>query len=991
MKRPLFLALLLSPVLLFGQGFSLGLNPSSMKWEQIDTDKVQVIYPAGMHSYAQRAANIIHMLYDSSYYALGDKKGKVSIILQNQTTVSNGFVTVSPFRSEFFTTPPQFNFLGAASWWDFLTIHEYRHVQQFLNAKRGITKISSVIFGQNGWGGASVLALPRWYFEGDATYFETAMTTGGRGRTPDFDKLYRSLLLDGKFYPYEKASATSIKDFVPNHYNLGYYMVTHVRNKFGDDAFTLATQDAANYKGIFYPFSRGLKRRIGLRTPQLYRETFTTLRNEWHTEQATIDLTASMQVNDETKLAFTSYTNPIFLDDNTLLAEKNGFRDIMQFVKIDLDRHEKRIYTPGRFTPFNSNLSVNKGKIVWAERAFDERWGNQDFSIIRTYDMEKKKRQTLKSRTKYFAPSYSPDGTKIAAVHIPETAQAALHILQDETGYLIGKVPNPEYYQIAFPAWIDNNNIVVALTHESKTAIAKINLESNEYTFIKNWTTEQLSYPYAWGNYIFFNSTRTGIDNIHAIDTQSGNEFQVTATLYGAKQVTVSPNGAKLAYSEFTSEGWDLKIADLDADAWQPVKSTYATEIDFIDPTLAYSNILDQVPENNFDTKKFNKANGLFNVHSWSPILLHPNYGGILYASNVLSTFGAAASYQYNVNEGNGRFSAGVIYGELYPVFRLGYSQSNRNRASLVYSETEVPTRDEDGNEVTAILPSLVSNNEWEEKDLSLEVLLPFNLSRGNHFANLEVSGTYHYLQVDDFTDNINYSIGNEVVRSESFNQVNSSFSALEFQVELSRFQRIAPRNVIPRWGQFLTVSYLQSFGSNLYKSDYLQVDGRLLFPGLLKTHGTSIRFGYRQEDASDIYKFRDDFFYARGYRALFGDEIWKTGFEYSLPLWLPDIALGPFLFIKRVKATAFYDLMSNRLNPVRFSELRELRRRSPEIEDAPLNSDPSQFSSIGADIRFDFRFIRMLDVDMGFRYSYLLDNPGDPHRFDLIIASLGF
>ncbi|MDW3195286.1 MAG: hypothetical protein R8G66_23120 [Cytophagales bacterium] len=977
MKRLLFLSLLLSPVLSFAQGFVLGLNPTSMKWDQIDTDKVQVIYPQGMDNHAQRAANIIHMLYDSSFYSLGDKQGKVSIILQNQTTVSNGFVTVSPFRSEFFTTPPQFNFLGAASWWDFLTIHEYRHVEQFLNAKRGITKINSIIFGQNGWGGASVLALPRWYFEGDATYYETALTTAGRGRTPDFDKLYRSLLLDGKFYNYEKASATSIKDFVPNHYNLGYYMVTHVRNKYGDDAFTQATQDAANYKGILYPFSRGLKRGIGLRTPQLYKETFSTLQKEWEIEKSTIEVTPSSRINASKKRAFTSYTNPVFLNDNLILVEKAGFQDIMQYVQIEMGGREKRIYTPGRFIPFNSNLSVGRNKIVWAEMAFDERWGNQDFSIIRTYDMESKKRKTLKTRTKYFAPTYSPDGTKIAAVQIPETAQSELHILQDETGYLIGKVPNPENYQISFPSWVDDQNVVVALTHQSKTAIAKINLESNEYTMVKNWTTEQLSYPYAWGDYIFFNSTVSGIDNVHAVNTETGAEYQVTSTLYGAKQVTVSPNGKKIAYSEFTSEGWNLQVADMDPGSWKAVQASYATEIDFIDPTLDYTNILDRVPEEKFEKKKFNKSSGFLNVHSWSPILLHPNYGGIVYASNVFSTFGAAASYQYNVNEEKGRFSAGVLYGELYPVLQFGYSTGDRQRATRIFEE------DLDRSRADSIRSLAFS--EWEEQDAFFAVRLPLNLSAGNHFANMEVKGAYHYLQIDDFTDVVPLFSG----RSVSYNQVSSNFSAIELSSEFSRFQRTARQNVIPRWGQLLTVTYEKTFGSELYQGEYFQVDGRLLFPGLLKTHGTALRFNYRQEDLRDTYKFRDNFFYARGYNAQLSDEVLRVGFDYSLPLWLPDIALGPFAFIQRVKATAFFDYMRTTVNDHPITSLRPLSRVSFE---GTFPGFSETFGSVGADIRFDFRFLRMLDVDMGFRYSYLLDDvTGEPHQFDLIIASLGF
>ena len=986
MKRLSFLTcLLLSHVFVFAQ-FGLGLNPSKMKWEQIDTDKVQVIFPQGMQSHAERAANIVHMLYDSSYYSLGDKGDKVSIILQNQTTLSNGFVTVSPFRSEFFTTPPQFSFLGAASWWDFLTIHEYRHIQQFQNAKRGITKLNSLIFGQNGWGGSTVLALPRWYLEGDAVFMETALTTGGRGRTPDFDKQYRSLMLDGKFYNYEKASAFSIKDFVPNHYSLGYYMTTHVRNKYGEDALTNAAQAATGYKGILYPFSRGLKKTTGLRTPQLYQETFSELKAEWEEEKAQLKLTPSTQINSANKTAFTSYTNPIFLDENTFLVEKSGFRDIMQFVKMDLQGNERRVYTPGRYSRLNANLSSVNNKVVWSELAFDERWGNQDYSVIKTYDLTSGKKRTLKRRTKYFAPVFSPDGSRIAAVHIPETAAVELHILQDETGHLVGKVPNPENYQISFPEWVDDNSLVVALTDEnSKTAIAKVDLETGTFSTLTAWTTDQLSYPYPSGDYVFFNSTRTGIDNIHVVDTRSGTEYQVTSTLYGAKQATASPNGEQLVYSEFTSMGWDIKVVDIDPALWLPIQQSYATEIDFFKPSLDYPSILDRVPKNDFDVKKYNKTNGLFQLHSWSPILTHPDYGGLIYLNNKMSTFGAAAFYEYNVNENEGRFGGAITYAEFYPVFRLGYTKTERSRTSLVYAEQEIRQVGED-----EIVPRFTSGNEWDEQDFSFEVLLPFNLSAGNHFADLEVKGEYHYLQVDNFTDNLTFFQNGQVAARETFNQVSSSFSALEFEADLSRFQRTAQRNVIPRWGQLITVSYLRSFGTERYESDYFQVDARFLFPGLLKTHGTALRFGYRQEDLSDTYKFRDEFFYARGYNAQLSDEIWRAGVEYSLPLWLPDIAVGPFLFIKRVKATAFFDHMQTTINPVRLSELRALTSRS--FEDQTLSFGSEDLSSVGADVRFDFRFLRLLDVDMGFRYSYLLDDQtGDPHQFNIIIANLGF
>ncbi len=123
--------------------YELGLNPSSLKWKQIKTDKVQVIFPHGLELSAQRVANLVHFLSDSTNISIGKTSGRVSIILQTQTTIPNGFVSLTPFRSEFFMTPPQFNFSGSTNWADLLTIHEYRHVKQALGSKKGVTKAVS--------------------------------------------------------------------------------------------------------------------------------------------------------------------------------------------------------------------------------------------------------------------------------------------------------------------------------------------------------------------------------------------------------------------------------------------------------------------------------------------------------------------------------------------------------------------------------------------------------------------------------------------------------------------------------------------------------------------------------------------------------------------------------------------------------------------------------------------------------------------------------
>src|SRR6185436_17429167 len=97
-------ALLLSYFLLFtfqvafGQRF--GGNPSSVKWKQINTDTLRVIYPEGLDSAAQRVANVTSTLQHNYTTGIGGKIKKVNIVLQKDVTVSNAFVQLGPYRSE---------------------------------------------------------------------------------------------------------------------------------------------------------------------------------------------------------------------------------------------------------------------------------------------------------------------------------------------------------------------------------------------------------------------------------------------------------------------------------------------------------------------------------------------------------------------------------------------------------------------------------------------------------------------------------------------------------------------------------------------------------------------------------------------------------------------------------------------------------------------------------------------------------------------------
>ncbi len=250
--RIVFLILFLLPIALSAQHF--GGNPPSLKWHQINTDTVRIIFPAGLETQGQRVANIVHYLNRNTRTSIGNRQQKVDIVLQNQTLESNGYVMLGPFRSEFYLSPPPSSLeLGSLKWEEQLALHEYRHVLQNMNFRQGISKVFSILGGQLGQAAVTNIAVPNWFWEGDAVTMETALSHQGRGRLPAFFDGFRGLTLDKRNYSYMKIRNGSYRDYIPDHYELGYLMSVYGRNHYGQTFWRDVTTDAVRFRGVFYP------------------------------------------------------------------------------------------------------------------------------------------------------------------------------------------------------------------------------------------------------------------------------------------------------------------------------------------------------------------------------------------------------------------------------------------------------------------------------------------------------------------------------------------------------------------------------------------------------------------------------------------------------------------------------------------------------------------------------------------------------------------
>src|SRR6516164_584873 len=130
--KPVLLIMVLCSLQVSGQQF--GGTPPSLKWKQINSDTARIIFPKGMEGAAQQVASIIEQLSRYTLPTVGTRQRKIDIVFQTRTTISNGYVQLAPFRSEFELTADQNSFeLGSLPWQKQLAIHEYRHVQQYNN------------------------------------------------------------------------------------------------------------------------------------------------------------------------------------------------------------------------------------------------------------------------------------------------------------------------------------------------------------------------------------------------------------------------------------------------------------------------------------------------------------------------------------------------------------------------------------------------------------------------------------------------------------------------------------------------------------------------------------------------------------------------------------------------------------------------------------------------------------------------------------------
>ncbi len=934
-------------------------NPTSLHWYRLSTPHFRVLYPIGLDSIAQRTANRLESIYEPASASLGKQPRRISVLLQNQTTNSNGFVTLFPRRSEFSVVTTQTpGLLGTYNWLDLLAVHEYRHVVQNDKALQGYGRVLYSLLGNIGLQ-FPLQTVPDWFAEGDAVSNETLLSSSGRGRIPNFDLGMRANLLAGKPFIYPKAVAGSYRDNVPNHYVLGYFLTTYLKRNYGPDVWSRVL--TRNYRRFPWPFafSASIKDETQLRTDDLYRKTMEDLTEIWQKQQAELTLTPATLYPAKGKIekqstshpVFTNYRHPQFLTDSTILCVKSGLGDTPRLVILSENGQEKTLHVQG-FPNDPDLLSATANKVCWIEFGYDPRWGQRDYSNIRILDLKTGKLTRLTYRTRYTVATLSPNNTKLVVVDNTNRSKTILKVLDAQTGSVLKTIANPNNVFYQQPRWADDNQTIVVVTlKDNQKTIAQIDTRTDTHTALLPLANENISHPQPWGNYVLYNSPRSGIDNVYAVDIRSKQVFQVTSRPLAGYHAAVSPSGNRLAFDDFSATGYRIAATPLTPATWkllpEPAREQqlmrYFGPLTKLEPGAAQGRLIladSATTDTLYKASRFRRLANAINVYSWGPTVASTGQALSvgLSSQDLLSTTQIGVGYTYNQAERAGNAYALLSYQGLYPVIDVSFQRGTR-RTSL-YVDRILP------------LDSLRSDS-WQYNQLTAGFRLPLQLTNSKYSQTMNLSAYYSYLQVTGY--DLPFRYATEVGSAGSLNALTYGFS-------YSHLLRQSKRDVAPRWGQAISVNYRTTpFGGKL-TAEQIGIQGNLFFPGLMKHHSLRLRGGYQQQ-AKGTYTFGPLLFFPRGKLYLTDDQIKAGSAEYRFPVADMHWSLGRWLYVQRIKANVFYDQSMGQSSV----DVRDVYGRLRGYE--TLRHD---FQTTGLDVSFIVNALRFrTPFEAGFRTIY--------------------
>ncbi len=868
--RPAVLSLLI--FLCFGSTFaqSHGLLPSHVRWMRLHHDSLDVLFPQGEETKARRVASLMLRLAATDPITAHSRYKPIAVLLQPQTNISNGYVGLAPYVSEFYLEPHENPFeLGSLPWTDLLALHEYRHVQQVNAANTGISHLVKLIFGDLVFSGFYALSVPNWYREGDAVLTETKWTSQGRGRLSQFTLPFFQKAMEGDPWDYYKVRNGSYKEFTPDYYALGYMMITYGNQFFGEDPWDTIMHHAPRFKHLFNPFSGLVRDYYGKSNKGLYLDAMRCYRDECNVLRVP-DVrypTIPLRKQDFDRDYF-DMTYPVVDEDGNVYAAITTFDRTTGIYRIDPGGNHTRIISMG--WQKDSYFHYRHHRFVWTELRFDPRWLRKDESVIVVYDEEKKKRSIIRPEKGYFTPSLDEQGTRIVALHESATGHYTLRILDAVSGTLLRELPNPENRYLGYPVFGSDGTSVIATARNAKgqMCLLRQDILTGEFRKLTEESYSILGKPFEFGRWILLTTGVSMLNQVFAVDQQDGLFYQVSSGNNTHYDPVWDPAHHVILCSEYRLNGKKLVMLPGDPAQWKLTSLSDGIR-DF--SGLAGRDLL-QEPDRTegFEVRRYSSWAEPVHFHSWIVTANDPVWGVEARSDNKLNTVSLAAGYDYNRNTKAKGPYLGVTLSMYYPQLTFGISRNTRE------------LRDNQDRQYKRYLDEIYGG-----------IALPLRFTHHVYSQTLLLSTTY--------------SAGFRSLKPELPGE-NYDFNYLHSRLVLINSRKLAFRQSMPTWGQRLDVSFSHQVSGIPISQLYLATD--LALPSFTPSHYIHVQGeALVQELEEGSLQLNSSFAGARGFPYVEGEKQYRLGITYGFPVWYPDRGLGNIFYTRRIRLQPFFDM----------------------------------------------------------------------------------
>ncbi len=910
---------MLAVVLAAGQSYAQFYDSGQDRFRRlsmINTEHFQLIFPKGDSVLGQAYANNLEQVYLNASQTLDYKPRRITAVLQTSTAYANGEVVWAPRHINLFTTASHDNYYQ--DWSEQLALHEFRHVVQTSKLDQGATHVFNCLLGEQFTGLVLGVHIPLWFMEGDAVAYETGASDAGRGRVNNFRNELLAQVAQKGIFSYQKAMFGSYADHVPSRYNLGYQIVSYGRAKYGIGIWQAAINRTATHPIALRPFSRGIKQTAGISEKQLYRAALSELAASSKQEASKYTAITRPNASD-----YTCYYTPQKLSDGRIVAYCEQMSDIPALIEIDTATGQHRVIVhPGYMS--NKHFSSSGNGIVWNQIRYT-RWDLANHSQVIYYNIANNSKRTIIRRGRYYCSTLSPDCRLIASAST--NGHALWHIsINDTCGSPVRQIPTNGIVPVRL-AWSGDSTIVFIGINSNYKSVFAANIQADSITQIAPAIQSDIGNLLADGQYVYFTGNYNGNDAWFRYNTADGVCQMIAMSEFGVGSGSIV--GDTLLFTYYTADGYQIaeqRISDSVSAMPQKLETELTRALSEQEQHVTFST------DSNYAVSRYSRLAHLINIHSWGPLSVRIDESeigpGLTFMSqDALSTSFLTAGYQYYFADQINNLFADYCYKGFFPIFGV------RGDADY-YQTTVIDSR------------SWSHNVNVKQKKITAYMQVPMILRSGAFSTALTMQVAYQYKTVHaDDNQKLNYD---------------NTHHTMACSIAGYTMRRLAQRDLQTKLG--ITVNADSRRYSDVSGCWQSSVQGWIYLPGLFRNHGICLYAGY-QESSKDV-SFGSRIQYPRGTHSNSETKITSLSGSYVMPLFYPDFCMGDVVYLKRIRARAFYDCAVN---------VRPERR----------------LQSAGCDVVGDMYIYRLpMPVSIGCRYARLIATSG--YYFGLL-ASVNF